>query len=127
MAVDTVITATGTPPLSARGGITTIILTHARPTATTGRAGLSVVSSSLPAPGTTGIGVAADTTVAADTMAAVATTDDRATATVAAESVTGAELATRGLADPLTMAEPAMRVVDTPSQVAEVRSTAVAT
>ena len=122
MAVDTVITVTGIPPLSARGGITTIILTHARPTATTGRAGLSVVSSSGPAPGIAGIGAAVDTTVAAGTMAGADTTVDRATATVAVE------LATPALADPLTMAEPAMRVVDTPSQVGHrVGSTAVAT
>src|SRR5258707_325474 len=107
MAADTVITATDTPPLSARGGITTIILTHARPTATTGRAGSSVASSSAPAPGITGIGVAVDTTVAAATMAGVDTTVDRATATVVVESVTVVELAMPALAIPLTTAEPA--------------------
>jgi hypothetical protein len=57
---------------SVPGATTTTIPTLARPMATMDRAGLSVVSSSVPAPGITATGDAVDT-VAAATMVAVDT------------------------------------------------------
>ena len=73
--LDTEITATGILLRSARGATTTTIPTHAPLMDTMDRAGLSAVSSSAPAPGTTVTGVAVATTAAAATTVAVDTTD----------------------------------------------------
>ena len=117
---DTEITATGTLLRSARGGTTTTIPTHAPPMATMDRAGLSVVSLSAPAPGTTVTGVAVATTAAAATTVVVDTTGAaditaRARATLDITEAIAVGSGTPGLVTASTTVPLAMQVAATHS------------